>query len=378
MAKSSTPSYPSIADPFIGLFRNRWKWQAWQVILLLIVLSAVIFFGVGSFASASYTGPGRTISSIDNASFMLIWLLAFLPLTWGVYFWQVEAIYNLVVSLRNEEVFGRPNADSSQKVADEVSRLIQRLAQPWVYGSVLALIIVFWAYEYMYGWPQQFQTSGPQYWWEVRWYLPFHITTWTMGLYALLMLAFRQVLIVHGLSGIMGKHDVAVRPLDPDGVGGFGSVGDFIQTSILFVIGIGVLAAFYAIEVYLAGGNILQRGDVLAFFVIYIILAPICLTVPTTYTQRAMLRAREKVLEPLAHQYQDALDEARSKIGGHITTEEVEQLNQRLDALQKHRELIMQTFPTSPLTVVALRNFSLTALLPLVSGTISIVLQLIK
>lgn len=378
MKQELVTNYPAIADPVIGLLCRRLKWKDWQVIGLWMLVSSIIMLGVGSYASQQFVGPGRRISSPDNIAFIVAWILLFLPLIWEIYLWQGRVVGMLFDRLHHEEVFGKSNTTQYQKVLAATARINAYQVQPWVYFLVVCMIAVFWTYEIGFGWPQQIEANGPQYWMEVRWYFPLHILSWTIGLYAVFTLAIRQIIIVLGISSVIRDYDVTVKPFDPDEAGGLGSIGKYIQTSILFVIGIGVLAALFALEVALAGASILERWDVLGLFIIYAVLAPLSLIVPTTHARNAMRRARQKALEPIAEQIQDTLEKARSTINSKASTEVISNLNQRLTELQKHYELVLKSFPVTPITIRSLRNFSFTAALPLISGIISIALQLIK
>ncbi len=372
MSKHSEAEYPPIADPIIGLFCNRWQWAEWQIILAISTASALIFFGAGIPASISYTGPGQTITSVDNISFIVAWLVIFLPLLWSIYLWQPRATKRLYEKLQKKGVFGTAHT----KVHETVDQIFGQLGKGWVYLFVVVLIIGFWIYEIKIGWPNQFRL-GAQYWWEVGWYMPLHVAAWSVGLYALFTLVIRQLIIVYGLREILKKTEITIEIFDPDGAGGLGSIGEYVKSSILFIVGIGLIAALFAIEVYLTGAKIIERGDVMGLFAVYVFLAPICLYVPITSTQNALLRAQQKDLEPVARKFQQTLDEAETQMDK-ISNEKLKELNDRLEQLKKHRDLIMQNYPTSPLTFGAMRNFSLTALLPIVSGIASIILQLIK
>jgi hypothetical protein len=164
--------------------------------------------------------------------------------------------------------------------------------------------------------------------------------------------------------------------LHPDSVGGLGVLGEFIRKSSLFTIGLGIVAATYALDVSFSGSPILERLDITGFFIIYLILIPLCLIVPLVSTQKSMRKARNKLLEPIALEFQATLRAAYPKVT-EISTAEIRELNERLEQLQKHRDLILQNFPVSPIQTNALRAFSISAMLPLISGIISIALQIL-
>ncbi len=378
MKKEQKTIYPSMADPVIGWLCHTRKWNDWQVIGLMMLICTIIMLGVGSFASQQFAGPGRRISSPDNIAFIVAWIFIFIPLIWEIYLWQGRVLPTLFDNLHKEEIFGKPNTAQHQGVISATSKVITRLTQPWVYLLVVLLLAAFWTYEIGFGWPQQITANGPQYWMEVRWYFPLHILSWTIGLYAVFTLAIRQIVIVFGVSAVLRNFDLNVKPFDPDEAGGLGSVGNYIKTSILFVIGIGTLAALFAVEVAAAGARILERFDVLGLFIIYLILAPLSLVTPTVQARNAMLRARQAALEPIANQIQETLEKARNTISSKVSTEDITNLNQRLTELQRYYELVLRGFPVTPMTIRSLRNFSFTAFLPLVSGIISIALQLFR
>jgi hypothetical protein len=378
MKKDQKTVYPPMADPVIGWLCHKRKWNDWQVIGLLMMICAIIMLGLGSLASQQFTGIGRRISSVDNIAFILAWILIFIPLIWEIYLWQGRVVTQLFDHLNKERVFGKPENEQYREVNAAASKIITRLTHSWVYFLVIVLLSGFWIYEIGFGWPQQIMVNGPQYWMEVGWYFPLHMFSWTIGLYAVFTLAIRQIIIVFGISSVLGNFDVMVKAFDPDEAGGLGSLGNYIKTSILFVIGIGALATLFAIEVAIAGSSILERFDVLGLFLIYITLASLSLIVPTAQARKAMLRARQKALDPIAAQIQETLEKARSTISSKIETEDIKNLNLRLTELQTHYVLVLQSFPVTPMTIRSLRNFSISALLPLMSGIISIALQLFK
>jgi hypothetical protein len=367
-------AYPKINDPVIGLFVRKWKWSDTRIILFVMVISSIIMVGAGSIANSMYNGTGGRISAVGNIGFILVWILLFLPLLWGMYLWQIRATKRLLETLREGKVISDKDSKRKTEIAQIETSLFQRLTKIDVYLIAIVLQGIFWYYELIVAWPQQFNLNH-QYWYDVKWYFPLHVLAWEIGLYALSMIIVRHLIIVLRISKFIQKVDFQLEILHPDSAGGIGIIGDFIKTSSLFAIGLGAIAAIYALEVSLVGSPLLERYDVLGFFIIYLGLVPICLIYPLTSTQRSMLKARNKILEPIAQEFQETLQMAQSKIT-EISTEEIKGLNERLDQLQKHREIILQNYPVSPLLINTLRTFSVSAALPIVSGVTSIALQI--
>jgi len=245
---------------------------------------------------------------------------------------------------------------------------------PIIYLVALLVLLVFWVNEFLIAWPEQFSISR-EYWFEIKWYLPIHILVWSISLYVLFLFVLRQVIFILGMARLFNKSEIEVKPLDPDECGGLGVIGNFIKSSILFAVGLGFIAVLFALEVYWTGSDVLRRTDVLALFSLYVILIPFCLLVPVFSTRNAMLRAHQRVLSPIADEFQAALSPVQSKIPQ--DSSDLKELNEKLEQLQRYRETILQSYPTSPLPLGVLRKFSITATIPFLSGVASVALQLL-
>ena len=368
---TSTQRYKKIKDPIVAIFIRRLGWSETSVVLFFVGLSALIFLGLGGVASSTYVGAGRKILSLDNLGFLIVWMLVFLPILFGMYLWQIRAIDQLMESLIRNDIFRK---DAKEEIRNQQDKIFLSMSDKWIYISAIIFMVIFWLYQILVGWPQQFEHVR-QFWYDVAWYLPFHIFGWIIGLYALYILVIRQTLIALSIAKIMEKADLSLEILDPDSAGGLGEIGEFIKTSSMYAIGLGVVAALYAVEVYLSSAQILERVDVIGFFIVYLVFMPLCLISPWRNTSKAMLKARSKVLEPISLEFQETLQSAQTKIAD-VSTEEIKAINERLDQLQKHRAIILNNFPTTPIPDSTLRKFSISASLPILSGITSILLQI--
>jgi hypothetical protein len=368
--------YPRMRDPIIGLFVQRWKWSDTKIIIFFSGLLAFIAIGAGGVASSMYTGAGERISSLSNVGFLLIWIFFFMPMLVGMYLWQIRAASSLFEMLEENKVIVESHSHDRSRVQQIRQTLFQRLTKLDIYLLVFAFIGISLYYELTTGWPQQFKLVT-QYWYEVKWYLPLYIIFgWSLPLYMEGIIMVRQWIIVSTLSNFIESADLQLEILHPDSVGGLGVLGEFIRKSSLFAMGLGIMAATYALDVSFSGSPILERLDVGGFFIIYLILLPLCLIFPLISSQKSMRKARNKILEPIALEFQATLRAAYPKVT-EISTTEIRELNERLEQLQKHRDLILHNFPVSPIQTNALRAFSISAMLPLISGIISIALQIL-
>lgn len=362
-------------DPILHRLMGKLKWNARRIILFMSLLSALLFLGIGALASSMYMGSGNRFASPANLNFYLQWVFILSPLIWGAYVWQAKSTAKVLDNLAANGILG-DLASANFKNANDLSKSILH-SMIWKpnYVIIVLLIALFWFNDLLNLWPQQF-VQAPEYWFEIKWYLPIHLFAYSIGLFVLFLFILRQVVFVVGLYRLFSRIEIQVKPLDPDESGGLGAIGDFAKSSLLFAIGLGLVAVAFGLFVGALGLNQFQRVDVLVFYGLYIILVPICLLAPIFSVRNAMLRARSNVLRPIAEEFQELL--AKASLSLSTPNANLKDIDDKLVQLQRHRDLIMETYPTLPISMRSLRRFSLTATLPLVSGVLSLVLQLIK
>ena len=89
-----------------------------------------------------------------------------------------------------------------------------------------------------------------------------------------------------------------------------------------------------------------------------------------------MLRARHKCLLPIAREFQEVLESSRKEIPEQIAA--AKELNERLEQIQRYRDIVLKTYPTMPMSLGALQRVSISATIPLISGVASLVIQLLS
>jgi hypothetical protein len=346
-----------------------------KIILGLSLLSGLAFLVVGNIASAEYQGSGNRILHVGNLGFFVVWLLIFVPMMWGAFLWQARSAPALFLGLMHNGIFGESDSTHYRQAAEQIRQTLNLMCRRLTYVVVILALVLFWLNELLSAWPEQFRINS-EYWYEVKWYLPIHLLTWSISLYALFLFVLRQIILVFGLSKILRTVQVEIKPLHPDEVGGFGAVGRFINLSILLAVGIGLLAVLFAGLVFVTGADILRRSDVLALFGLYLVLVPLCLFVPYYSARSAMLRARGVLLKPIAEEFQEVLEVAHSKIAA--PAKELNDVDERLEQIKKHRDIVLQVCPVSPLSLSAFRNISITASIPFISGVASFVVRFLN
>jgi hypothetical protein len=363
-------------DRILRSLRLKRHWTNARIIVVISLIEGIIFIALGSIANYTYRGSGNTIFGLTNIGFIVLWLLLFSPLMWGAYLWQAQTAPEIFNSLAQNGVFDTaPVGDNTQQTLVKANVLLDRLNHPAIGIVTLLILATFWFNEIIYTWPEQFKIQQ-EFWYEVKWYLPLHVLAFTIGLYALFVFVIRQIIFILGLSKIFQNTEVQVKPFHSDNLGGFGIVGDYVKSSLLFIIGFGIIASTFALQFLIIGQSILTRTDVFLFFGIYLILAPLSLFVPIFSVRSSMLRARARELAPVAEEFQKTLDLMNEKM--HEGAKEIKSINEKLDQLQQYRDRIIKVYPTMPVSLATLQGFSITATIPLVSGTVSLALQLLK
>ena len=361
-------------DPFLRLFYLKWKWRTRHVIVFMSFISALLFFGAGLVASSLYSGPGTRLETPVNLGFLVFWVLVLSPLLWGAYIWQARSIPHLIEDLATNGILGDFTSDNFKKAIDQAKVILGQMIWKPSYVIAAISIVLFWVIASQYIWTTQYQEN--QYWFVIKWYFPIRLFAHSIGLFVLILLIFRQMVFVAGLFRLFSRIEVKIKPLDPDEGGGLGALGNFAKASLWFSIGLGLIAVSYGLFTSEMGTDLLHRFDLVAFYGLYIILVPVALLAPILSVRSAMLRARSEVLRPIAQEFQEIL--ARAGLSLSTANTDLKDLDDTLTQLQRHRELIIDTYPTVPISIRSLRRFSLTALLPLASGILSLVLQLFE
>lgn len=362
-------------DVFLRLFLVRLKWTSWRVVVLMSLLVGISFFVVGGIASAAYTGLGHRLDSPVNLLFEIQWVLFFSPLVWSAYIWQARSAPRMIIRLASNGIFDVPTSANYRLALKQSRSIFELMQRRSIYLLGLIMVALFWWDGLTHTWPLQFRVSQ-EFWFETKWYLPVYIATFSIGLFVLMVFAIRQVFFVFSLFRLFAKIYVIVKPLDPDESGGLGAIGEFAKASLLLALGLGLIVVFYGLYMLGLGNNLLQRVNMLVFFGLYIVLVPFCLLAPVFSARGVMIRARKSALDPIAREFQEVL--AKSSILPAEAAPMLKEVDEQLAQLQCHRQIIMDTFPTLPISMSSLRRFSLTATLPLVSGLLSFVLQFVK
>lgn len=175
------------------------------------------------------------------------------------------------------------------------------------------------------------------------------------------------------ISRFFKSFKITVNPMSPDAAGGFGFVGQMLITSALIATAIGAAASGLVYLNIAMGRNPLTRFEIIILGLIYLTFTPLLFYSFMWSPHRALIRARDDALKPLADEYQRT---ARQEIpAGKKNLAAIKAKTDHLMEIKRQYELVRGLYPVWPLDTSSLRNLLATSILPaittLFSGVIS-------
>jgi len=348
-------------DPLLRWLCIRLKWTDMRIIVMASLVTALVFFVPGGIASVSYqrANPSNGSGIAGDVFLFTLWTLVFSPAFWGLYLWQARSFSRTLLQPYEKGVFGKTNSKVRKANAERTQAVFRSTAHPAILWMALISVAGFWSLRFYFQ-SGLFRTTGT-YWFEVKWDLPFYLLGWSVALYVLYVAILRQFVFIANFWALFRKADLEINPLDPDEVGGLGAISQFISIILAVVIGFGLLISTFMFISYQRHVNLFERGDTVSAVVLYLILAPFAMLASTLSVRNAMLRARAKILAPIADEFRKLMEGAR------ITDADFKGQNEHLQDLQARYRIIMDTYPVTPLSKSLLRIFGLVASVPYLS-----------
>jgi len=355
-------------DPILRVLCRKWNWSDTRIILTASLVAAFIFLVPGGLASASYHPAQASDGIAGDIPLITLWTLIFSPILWGFYIWQARTLSQIFSQLDEKGVLGRLDSKARTENIEKTRAVFRSSTHPILFLIAFILVAGYWGMRITS--QSDLYLAHGKYWFEVKWYLPLYIIAWSLALYVMYGALLRQIVFIAEISTLFRKIEIQVNPLDSDEVGGLAPVSQLISGTLMFAIGFGLLISiFILVGHYLRGINVFERPDMLGAFGLYVVLAPFCLFVPTLAVRNAMLRARSKILAPIADEFRKIIEQAN------IADQGFKEQNERLKELQERYDTILETYPVVPLSKGLLRIFSLAASVPYLSSVIPIAID---
>lgn len=345
-------------DPLFRLLTEKFQPGTTKIALGFAIISFLALWIELSLAGIPFS---QSILIVSFQAFVIF------PLAVILYFAVPDFLAKPFIVLENLDFIGEninKSADSyngfRQKMVSAVGSII------WI-GLAILMIVYYWYYRLFTVVP-----SDPSQ------LLPVEIRVWVrvtlLLIYSPLLymgvLTLGRILVGSFFIGrFFQSFRIQVNPMSPDGAGGIGFVGQMLITSALIATAFGAAATGLVYVNLAAGNHPLGRVEIIILSLIYLILTPLLFYSLMWSPHRALIRARETALKPLADEYQRTSTQAiRSKKN---SVEALKSKTDHLVEIKRQYELIRDSFPIWPLDTRSLRNLLATSILPAVSTLFS-------
>lgn len=194
-----------------------------------------------------------------------------------------------------------------------------------------------------------------------------------LALYLGAMSIIRTTIISLYISQLSRRFEFLVRPLHPDGCGGFRPIGHLFGrlvelTALFTLVTVGLAQATQE-----TGGDWIRRPEWwwgLGFA--YLILLPMLTIALLLVPHRAMVRARDTVVDPLSRTFEAFVEKVRPVAGD--TAEQISSKNQQLSQIKLQVETLQKAYPVWPIETLRLRQVAITALLPIIIPVVTAII----
>jgi hypothetical protein len=166
---------------------------------------------------------------------------------------------------------------------------------------------------------------------------------------------------------------ISVHPLHPDQCGGFGSLGWMALRWGLVAVLLGIWATVLTLSPIIKGDFPRPGLEMLLLYLAYVLLVPLCLLSPVWAAHGAMKKFRDAKLKELAEALESILDSVEDSRGWPVA--DLQSRLARMTDLRQLYRIVQETTPTWPIAAPAVRAFSITAILPLLSGVLPVALD---
>lgn len=340
----------------------------------MLALNVVIYVAVGLLvnnyypaASADFQNIQRINEPAEIMNGINIWVI-FVPALWAYYRWFPEGIFK---NLYNVEQRGVISPVEGEPLS---SRIHRRMGSKWIYAIASLATIVSLSYWFFILVPgQQSALNGMINFWYYKWWtILFFLFIYAPANYIFFIYILRALISVFAINSYFRSPN-AIRklyPMYPDQCGGMGEVGALAANTILIIVLVPTWATIYSFYTTLAGGQSLFFLLAIVY-VVYLILAPIILTMFLWQPHKAMLQFKYKQLNEISVELLRIKNSISGKIKYKTQGQEIKKELEKYKQLQEHYENLQKHIPVWPISLPAMRWFGTIIGSPVVLGVLS-------
>lgn len=345
-------------DLLFRLLNEKLQLEPTKIALVTAILTCVALWTELYLAGMPFSQSGFVVSF---QAFVIF------PLAIVLYFAVPDFLAKPFIVLEESDSIG----ESSNHRMESYSRFREKMISSvdsfvWI-GLAILMIAYYWYYRLFTNVPSDPSQLLPV---EIRVWVRIALLLMYSPLLYMGVLTLGRILVVLFFIGrFFHSFKIHINPMNPDGAGGIGFVGQMLITSALIATAFGAAATGLVYVNLAAGNNPLGRVEIIILGMIYLILTPLLFYSLMWSPHQALIRARYDALKPLANEYQRA-----SIQGIRFRKRNVEAIKSKTDHLVEIRrqyELIQDSFPIWPLDTRSLRNLLATSILPAISTLFS-------
>jgi hypothetical protein len=302
----------------------------------------------------------------------LLQTLVIVPIGFALYLWFPNAIADLLNTLQANGIIDkrRPDRPGPESYEDFMKELVTWADSRWWVVGALISVALYWLYRLLVTHPAEFPTLSSA--WRQPW---LRVATLLLadspGLYAAFFVIVRLLVVLVFTNRLFHLFHIRVNPLHPDGCAGLGVLGRLLTVSVLIATALGAAAVGMSISLLSTGIHPLSRLENVILGAGYVVFTPLLLIGWLASPHRAMKKARDATLQPLADEFQRAIAQAVPSAQDDAAAIKAD--TDRLAELKRRYELLRDSFPIWPIRIQLLRSLVATAILPLISSLIPLV-----
>ncbi len=351
------------SDPIIYLAKQVLKVSPKYLALSHIILNAIIIFAGGAFLSYYIFRDAPIIRVFDSEHLLYALFASFvlLPVIWYLYLVQPRVVSSALTELEKEKII---KIDGFKSLSDFVASKVYSIDNLRLSLLALLVAVLFITVQICYVFPNESSKMAKYFFWYKNklYFYFFFVTSTTVGYYLAAMLVFRAIGILFMLNSLFRHAIVETIPLHPDEAGGLGPVGRLGIKFSSVAVGLGFMATGVTIARLILGVG-WAYADVLLLYTLYIILVPITLIMPIWSAHAAMVNKRDSELSKISVLF-------RKEYNAPNVSQE------NLKSLQERHKQIKEVYPVWPISGSLLRQFSIKASIPLVTGYGSVLIDI--
>ena len=333
------------SDPLLRFLINRLGLSRLQIVVLVIVLSALSLYGGGAVVSYLIHAHANIIRVFDpeHLFFGLVNTFIFAPIIWSLYLWQPKIIVGTINSLEQNQVILGTEKGNYETFKATMKKTIDNL-----WSSVLAFVMafIFILIDSLIVAPGETLQLGRAFFWyyDKYYFILVYIPVLFLSYYAIAMTILQAITTVVAFYISFQRLEVRVHPLAPDEAGGMGALGSLAVRYAMIAVLSGMFASGVTIARIMIGSDWLRANN-LFFYALYVFLVPTILVGLLWSAHQAMVRARNTMLLNISNEFERVLsceegqELMRLKMSGEYLAE-----------LKTRHDLILQTYPVWPIS----------------------------